>query len=243
MKALLLSAALALPAAAQVTTVVEPVPDLAPVMLPIERDEAGVVKAQYIKPGDVTPEQYQRLLDEAAKVQAYQQQHSYIIVDGKAEPTESQVVPAPRTPAGTRIADNAPKISATSEHVVVKGDTLFNIAKRAGVSVDELKAANGMTDNNISLGQTLLIPAHVRTIVEPAANSAINVYGNVLQASQPAPASASAPAFAVMPGDTLYSISKRACTTVDALKSANSLLDNAISPGQRLALPADHCLK
>ena len=239
MKALLLSAALALPAAAQVTTVVEPVPDLAPVMLPIERDEAGVVKAQYIKPGDVTPEQYQRLLDEAAKVQAYQQQHSYIIVDGKAEPV-AQATTA-QTPADTQVVSNAPKVSATSKHVVVKGDTLFNIAKRAGVSVDELKSANGMTDNTISLGQTLLIPAHVRTIIEPAANSAINVHGNVLQASQPAPAAA--PAFAVMPGDTLYSISKRACTTVDALKSANGLSDNAIAPGQRLALPAGHCLK
>jgi len=42
-------------------------------------------------------------------------------------------------------------------HTVVPGDTLYNISKRFGLTVDELKALNNMPDNNIRLGQKLLV--------------------------------------------------------------------------------------
>jgi len=59
--------------------------------LPITYGDNGVVQAQYIKPGDVSPEEYQRLLDEADKVRtyrsnsgAYSSEYSGIIVDSEA---------------------------------------------------------------------------------------------------------------------------------------------------------------
>lgn len=42
---------------------------------------------------------------------------------------------------------------------VAKGDTLNKIAKEYGVTVEALKAANNLTDDNIFVGQTLKIPA------------------------------------------------------------------------------------
>ena len=42
-------------------------------------------------------------------------------------------------------------------HTVATGDTLYNISKRYGLTVDELKALNGMTDNNIKIGQQLVV--------------------------------------------------------------------------------------
>ena len=42
-------------------------------------------------------------------------------------------------------------------HTVVTGDTLYNISKRFGLSVDELKALNDMPDNNIKIGQKLIV--------------------------------------------------------------------------------------
>lgn len=42
-------------------------------------------------------------------------------------------------------------------HTVVAGDTLYNISKRFGLTVDELKALNNMPDNNIKLGQKLVV--------------------------------------------------------------------------------------
>ncbi|MVN20278.1 glucosaminidase domain-containing protein [Mucilaginibacter arboris] len=40
---------------------------------------------------------------------------------------------------------------------VKQGDTLFNVSKRFGLSVDELKAMNTMGDDNIKIGQQLII--------------------------------------------------------------------------------------
>jgi len=42
-------------------------------------------------------------------------------------------------------------------HVVVKGDTLYNLSQRYGLSVDDLKRFNNMSSNDISLGQVLFI--------------------------------------------------------------------------------------
>jgi len=40
---------------------------------------------------------------------------------------------------------------------VQQGDTLYNISKRFGLTVDDLKALNNMADNNIKIGQKLVV--------------------------------------------------------------------------------------
>lgn len=42
-------------------------------------------------------------------------------------------------------------------YTVATGDTLYNISKRFGLTVDELKALNNMVDNNIKIGQSLVV--------------------------------------------------------------------------------------
>ncbi|MBI1224395.1 MAG: LysM peptidoglycan-binding domain-containing protein [Bacteroidetes bacterium] len=42
-------------------------------------------------------------------------------------------------------------------HTVEKGDTLYNISRRYGLSVDTLKQLNNLTDNTISIGQKLRV--------------------------------------------------------------------------------------
>lgn len=42
-------------------------------------------------------------------------------------------------------------------HTVATGDTLYNISKRYGLTVDDLKALNHMADNNIKIGQQLIV--------------------------------------------------------------------------------------
>lgn len=44
-----------------------------------------------------------------------------------------------------------------AQHTVTKGDTLYNISKRYGLTVDELKKINSMATNDISIGQELNI--------------------------------------------------------------------------------------
>jgi LysM repeat protein len=43
--------------------------------------------------------------------------------------------------------------------VVIQGETLFGLARRYGVSVDNLRTANKLPDDNIRIGQRLVIPA------------------------------------------------------------------------------------
>lgn len=42
-------------------------------------------------------------------------------------------------------------------HRVAKGDTLYNISKRYGLTVEELQQFNSLSDNNISLGQIIYV--------------------------------------------------------------------------------------
>lgn len=52
----------------------------------------------------------------------------------------------------------APKPAAARYHTVVKGDTLYSISRRYGVTVPKLKSVNGLTSDTIRIGQTLRMP-------------------------------------------------------------------------------------
>ncbi|MDA9554964.1 glucosaminidase domain-containing protein [Pelobium sp.] len=52
---------------------------------------------------------------------------------------------------------DAPAIIKADKYVVQQGDTLYNISKRFGLTIDELKTLNNMTDNVIKIGQELTV--------------------------------------------------------------------------------------
>ena len=52
---------------------------------------------------------------------------------------------------------DAPPIITGDKYVVQQSDTLYNISKRFGLTVDELKLMNNLKDNNIKIGQELTI--------------------------------------------------------------------------------------
>ncbi len=51
-------------------------------------------------------------------------------------------------------------------YTVVKGDTLWSIARRYGITVDELKSANNLKSNLLSIGKKLMIPSNNVHIVK-----------------------------------------------------------------------------
>lgn len=59
----------------------------------------------------------------------------------------------------TAEGDETSEEAEEKTYVVAEGDTLNKIAKEFGVTVEALKAANNLTDDNIFVGQTLKIPA------------------------------------------------------------------------------------
>jgi len=55
------------------------------------------------------------------------------------------------------------RASAPVEYVVQRGDTLYSVARRFGVSVEELARANGIDDPSaLSVGRRLVVPGHTR---------------------------------------------------------------------------------
>jgi LysM repeat protein len=52
-------------------------------------------------------------------------------------------------------ADNA--VAAGKIYVVLQGDTLYSISRRFGLTVDDLKNLNNLPDNNIKIGQKLIV--------------------------------------------------------------------------------------
>ncbi len=57
-----------------------------------------------------------------------------------------------------RLAKEPPaKATSESSYIVKKGDTLYNIAQRFGVSVEALKRQNNLRSNTISIGQRLRV--------------------------------------------------------------------------------------
>lgn len=62
--------------------------------------------------------------------------------------------------------------AATASYVVKKGDTLYAISRKTGVSVNDLKKMNHVRDNRLRLGQRLVLakPGSVREIAEASAD-------------------------------------------------------------------------
>ncbi len=71
-------------------------------------------------------------------------------------PSAAQAASAPQTVAPAQTASRAPSGGGIT---VESGDSLGGIARRAGVSVADLRAANGLTSDNIRIGQVLQLPA------------------------------------------------------------------------------------
>jgi len=112
---------------------------------------------------------------------------------------------------------------------VRKGDTLDAIADRLDVTVEQLKAANGLKRNTIQPGDVLKNP---KAQSEAKASSGRKV---AVEAKAP-PES-----YTVARGDTIFSISKRFGVSMDALRRANGLSAKAqIHTGQKLQLPGDN---
>jgi membrane-bound lytic murein transglycosylase D len=50
-----------------------------------------------------------------------------------------------------------PAVNQPGFHTVVKGDTLFSLSRKYNITVAKLKSLNGMTNDNIQLGQKLRV--------------------------------------------------------------------------------------
>ena len=99
--------------------------------------------------------------------------------------------------------ENSNKIT----YVVQKGDSLWLVANKYDTTVEQIKLTNNLNTNNLSIGQTLIIPSTSSYIT-----------------------------YTVQKGDSLWIISRKYNTTVDNIKKLNNLSSNLLSVGQKLLI-------
>ena len=112
------------------------------------------------------------------------------------------------------------KVSSTNEtipdeyllYTVKKGDTLYDIAKEYGTTVDTLKNINSLENANLVINQQIFIPKKEQTGVNN------NIY-------------------IVKKGDTLFDIAALKGVTVNEIKEANNLKTDVLQIGQVLNIP------
>lgn len=100
-------------------------------------------------------------------------------------------------------------------YIVKSGDTLYSIAKKYGLTVDELKKMNNLSSNTLSINQKLLVGNDMST------DDNYDVY-------------------VVKSGDTLWGIASKYNTSVDKIKDINNLNSNNLSIGQKLLVPGNN---
>ena len=153
-------------------------------------------------------------------------------------------------------------IKESNIYTVKKGDSLWLIANKYGTTVDELKNANNLKSNTLSIGQTLIIPKKKEntnkisyvvkkgdslwliankydTTVEKI-KSTNNLKSNTLSIGQVLviPSSSEFITYTVKKGDSLWLIANKYNTTVDNIKKLNNLSSNNLQINQKLILPA-----
>ena len=109
-------------------------------------------------------------------------------------------------------------------YTVVKNDTLWGLSKKYGVSVSDLKKANGVSGHLIYVGQKLQIPTKsTKTAKISTSTSTVDTTSTT---------------HTVVKGDTLWSLAKKYGVSVSTLMKANNLSSSTILIGQSLNLRA-----
>lgn len=98
-------------------------------------------------------------------------------------------------------------------YTVKKGDSLWSIANKYGITVKELKEINNLTSNTLKVGQTLKLTKNDEMIPEDYL------------------------IYKVKKGDSLWDIAKEYNTTVVTLKKINNLSNDKLTINQQLFIP------
>jgi membrane-bound lytic murein transglycosylase D len=147
-------------------------------------------------------------------------------------------------PAAPNDAVTTTIASAWMTYQVVQGDTLFSIAKRAGLPLSQVKAENQLQSNTIARGQVLRVPTAAAANFAAPVLGSLNTTSAAIQTATPrsgiSPKSSptrKTSTYVVRSGDTLYGIARKFQTTVDSLLAINRLKANSIlRPGARISI-------
>ena len=141
-------------------------------------------------------------------------------------------VPAIKIPGNEIPAPMDLKPKDLAVYKIQKGDTLWGIARKNGISLSSLLQANPNMDKNgrLSIGQEVMIPAGNGLVTSPSAVSVDPV---------PSTHQTTGDSYIIQTGDTLSRIARKHGIKLSVLLQSNGLsLSSVIRPGQVLAIPS-----
>ena len=134
---------------------------------------------------------------------------------------------APTSASSSSTSSTTTKAAAPANattYTVKSGDVLGKIAERHGCTVAQIKSWNGLTSNNIKVGQKLIVSA-------PASKPA-----QTAQAAQPS--NGEYTTYVVKSGDSFYSIAKNyPGVSAQNIMDYNGLNSSNIKPGMTIKIP------
>lgn len=144
--------------------------------------------------------------------------------------SEPAAAPSNSAPASEPTTAGTAPVGAGRTYTVKPNESLWIIAKREGVSIDDIVAANHLSKNAV------LRPGQKLTI--PASSGHKSSAGSSSHTSTKKAVAASGDVYVVKPGDAVSIIARKLGTTSAALREANGLKGDSIRVGQKLVIPA-----
>ena len=136
----------------------------------------------------------------------------------KKKSTKKRSTPT-RTPSGARM------------HIVARGDSVPSVARRYGVSADDVRAANGIVDDRLYVGARLIIDGSASS---DAASATTSGSATVLPMQR-----AASTTYRLKQGDVLERVARTHGVSLKALLKANGLQPTSlILSGDKLVIPA-----
>ena len=143
-----------------------------------------------------------------------------VIYRGGGGPSTSSSSSSTAAAAPSSSSSSTQRSTPTGTYTVKSGDTLSGIATRHGVTVNQLKQWNGLTSNNIRVGQKLKL------------NSSSSA------SSASASSSGDYSTYTVKSGDSLYSIAKNySGVSAQDIMNFNGMSSSNIKPGMKIKIP------
>lgn len=124
-------------------------------------------------------------------------------------------------------------VSAQRSHTVVKGDTPYNIAKKYGLTVDELLKMNpAVKDGKLALGDVLTVKNDKTATAAAKTAASAKPVGNVQTGK-----------IILQPKQTIYGITKQYRISETDLRKLNPELDANMKIGDEVVLPLENIKK
>lgn len=155
-------------------------------------------------------------------------------------PGNSAIVEKPSTPPtnSDNTSENTEAITSVGgSYTIKRGDGLYAIARKHGMTLNQLKSLNGLSSNLIHPGQVLKVSGATQGNTESSTNTSPNTDSTNTKPTEPTNNGGStntSGSYSVKAGDGLYRIAVNHGMSLNQLKALNGLSSNLIQPGQVL---------